>query len=221
MKSKKKTESQIKTQFKTDLYKAVERALANQQHFEDDEALTRIILNSGLDAKGFRELVEQKGPKPQDSKDKQKQLRELEQRKWLKKHDKSEYIDFDDAHRSKIKGYFNSLDSDGSGAIGVEELEDPLIALGICETREEIRAIVDEIDDNGNQEIEFAEFLDIIKGNIAGAKSNQVIIDFFKNMIDGKLTEVAKSKNLSFGTIINTIRRKKLKSKLQKKPSFK
>jgi Ca2+-binding EF-hand superfamily protein len=35
----------------------------------------------------------------------------------------------------KLRECFNSLDNDGSGAIGVEELEDPLIGLGFAETR--------------------------------------------------------------------------------------
>jgi hypothetical protein len=34
--------------------------------------------------------------------------------------------------------YFNSLDSDGGGSIGVDELEDPLIALGLVENREAV-----------------------------------------------------------------------------------
>jgi len=32
-------------------------------------------------------------------------------------------IDFSDADRNELKKYFNSLDEDGSGAIGLEELE--------------------------------------------------------------------------------------------------
>lgn len=30
---------------------------------------------------------------------------------------------------------FNDLDEDGSAAIGIDELEDPLIALGLVDTR--------------------------------------------------------------------------------------
>jgi len=31
----------------------------------------------------------------------------------------------------KLRKYFNSLDEEGSESIGIEELEDPLIALGL------------------------------------------------------------------------------------------
>lgn len=33
----------------------------------------------------------------------------------------------------KLKECFGSLDNDGSGAIGIEELEDPLIGLGFAD----------------------------------------------------------------------------------------
>ena len=38
----------------------------------------------------------------------------------------------------KLKECFGSLDDDGSGAIGIEELEEPLIGLGFADTREEV-----------------------------------------------------------------------------------
>ena len=34
--------------------------------------------------------------------------------------------------------FVTSLDDDGSGSIGVEELEDPLIGMGFAESREEV-----------------------------------------------------------------------------------
>lgn len=56
-------------------------------------------------------------------------------RKWLLNRGKSKYIDFTDKQLRKLRGYFNSLDNDGAGSIGVDELEDPLIALGLVENR--------------------------------------------------------------------------------------
>merc|ERR1711935_1230460 len=46
-------------------------------------------------------------------------------RNWLRKHGKEKYIDFDGAERRQYRDIFKALDGDGSGAIGVEELEDP------------------------------------------------------------------------------------------------
>jgi len=53
------------------------------------------------------------------------------QRQWLRKHGKERYIDFDDKQLKMLKDCFNDLDEDGSGSIGIDELQDPLIALGL------------------------------------------------------------------------------------------
>ncbi len=73
-------------------------------------------------------------------------------------------IDFDDEELHQLRTYFNSLDDDGSGAIGVDELEDPLIALGLVENRAQVKQIVRMVDQDGSDQIEFNEFLSIIKG---------------------------------------------------------
>lgn len=45
-------------------------------------------------------------------------------------------IDFEDAELAKLRECFESLDDDGSNSIGVDELEDPLIALGLVDNRQ-------------------------------------------------------------------------------------
>ena len=87
----------------------------------------------------------------------------------------------------KLKACFDSLDDDGSGSIGIEELEDPLIGLGFAETREEVKAIVDSVDEDRSGLIEFDEFLGIIK-NSDSSGSNQKIFQFFKDMSSGNFT---------------------------------
>ena len=81
----------------------------------------------------------------------------------------------------KLKDCFGSLDGDGSGAIGIEELEDPLIGSGM---------------------IEFSEFLGIIK-NSDGNEKTAKINTFFKDMTSGKL----KSEGLSFNLLVTKLRR--------------
>lgn len=49
------------------------------------------------------------------------------------------------------------------GSIGLEELEKPLISLGLCNSRQEVQKIMDSVDDDGSGQIEFNEFLAIIK----------------------------------------------------------
>ena len=58
------------------------------------------------------------------------------QRSWLLKHKKP--VDFNHAELKKLRGYFEQLDDDGSGSIGLEELEQPLISLNLCKSRAEV-----------------------------------------------------------------------------------
>lgn len=65
------------------------------------------------------------------------------ERKWLKCHGKEERINFSDQALSKLRGYFDSLDTEGKGSLGIEELEDPFIAFGLSQNREEVKELID------------------------------------------------------------------------------
>lgn len=60
---------------------------------------------------------------------------ESQLRNWLKSRGKNHCIDFEDEELKQLRIYFDSLDDDGSEEIGVDELEDPLIALGLVDNR--------------------------------------------------------------------------------------
>ena len=62
--------------------------------------------------------------------------------KWLKSRGKQHCINFEDEELIQLRNYFNSLDDDQSGSIGVDELEDPLIALGLVDNRQQVQKIV-------------------------------------------------------------------------------
>ena len=68
----------------------------------------------------------------------------------------------------------------------MEELEHPLIGLGLADTREEIQQMIDEVDEDGSGQIEFDEFLLILKNTISDPKSAK-INQFFKDMSSGEL----------------------------------
>jgi len=53
----------------------------------------------------------------------------------------------------------------------VEQLEDPLIGLGIVDTREQIIDIIDAVDEDKSHSIEFKEFLHIVANKM---KKNEV-----------------------------------------------
>lgn len=81
---------------------------------------------------------------------------------------------------------FNTLDEDGGGSIGVEELEVPLISTGLVPTRMDVRSLIDKVDLDNTGGIEFPEFLSIIKDSDGGG-SNE-IKEFFKNLLAGSIT---------------------------------
>ena len=47
-------------------------------------------------------------------------------------------LEFTDEELRKLKECFNSLDQDGGGDIGIDELEDPLIGLGFANHTDEV-----------------------------------------------------------------------------------
>lgn len=114
--------------------------------------------------------------------------------------------------------YFDSLDDDGSGSIGVDEMEDPLIALGLVESRAQVQKIVDTVDDDGTGNIEFKEFLSIIKGgkkssgggDDAGGgmdESTEAIYLFFKKLVSGEM-KTEQTENIPFSLFISLERRR-------------
>ena len=84
------------------------------------------------------------------------------ERNWLRKHGKDKYIDFTDEQMKILNECFRDLDEDGSNAIGIDELEDPLIALGLVDTRKQVEEMVQQVDGDAN--IDFKEFLALVKG---------------------------------------------------------
>ena len=84
----------------------------------------------------------------------------------------------------ELKKCFRSLDDDGSGSIGVEEIKGPLIGLGLVDSVEEVKQLVDLVDDDESGMIEFPEFLGIILNKQGNTKA-QVITEFFKNLVSG------------------------------------
>lgn len=103
----------------------------------------------------------------------------------------------------RLRQCFNTLDEDGGGAIGLEELEKPLIGLGFATSREEVKTMMDSVDVDGSGQLEFDEFLLIIKAGAdksGGTVSDQTskINKFFKDLSSGNIG----NKDLSFNIIV-------------------
>lgn len=104
--------------------------------------------------------------------------------------------------------YFLSLDQEKKGSIGYKELEEPLIALGIADNKQQIIDMIKTVDIDNSGKIEFEEFLEIVKGT----SENAPISKFFRGLIDGKL--VKDSKVLPFRSVVSSYRRKMIMNAL-------
>lgn len=121
---------------------------------------------------------------------------------WMKKHGKGEFIDLSSKERAKIRAIFKELDRDGSGALGIDELYEPLLALGLVENKEQVRDMIAKVDSNGSGLIEFDEFIRIIKQN---GTENNALISFFKDLSNE--TVFKEFRDLPFNLILSNRRR--------------
>ena len=88
---------------------------------------------------------------------------ESEAREWMRKRGKGNLIYYDKGQVQQMRVYFKELDTDKSGMIGTDEIEETLISLGLARTKEDVRRTVQELDADGNGELDFDEFLQMLK----------------------------------------------------------
>ncbi len=91
------------------------------------------------------------------------------------------------------------------GAIGVEELEEPLLALGLVNSREEVVALMSKVDKDN--QITFEEFLTLMSNAKSTSKQKgNKIQDFFKDMIKGEYDKHM-DQNIAFRLNVSQFRR--------------
>lgn len=136
------------------------------------------------------------------STDIKRKLHETRQRDWLRKHGKHSCIDFSDAERTELRHFFEGLSgTTGSDArIGISELEEMLISLGLADTRQDVQDVIAKLDGDETGELDFEEYLRIV----CMGDAESTIFQVFKAMLQGKLGD----RNLNFPNVISTYRRK-------------
>ena len=128
--------------------------------------------------------VNKKKKKKRDFTMNSKALNVKKERKWLCNRGRAHRLGFSDAQLIQLRDCFDSLDDDGGGSIGIEELQEPLIGLGFADTLEQVQELVDAVDEDKSGCIEFDEFIGIIK-NSGKNKSTQDITEFFEKLTTG------------------------------------
>ncbi|KAF0715207.1 hypothetical protein AaE_011377 [Aphanomyces astaci] len=84
--------------------------------------------------------------------------------RWFTKHGQPSRMKEDRAKMVLMRRWFEFLDTDGSGEIGLNELEDPLVSVGLARCRLDVRQLIQTVDDSDNGEVNFDEFLSMMRG---------------------------------------------------------
>jgi len=78
-----------------------------------------------------------------------------------KKQQQANMCDLDEAQTAALKTAFESFDTEGKGAIGVETIGNILRMMGVKVKEADLKEIVDEVDDDGSGMLEFEEFTEL------------------------------------------------------------
>merc|ERR1711990_200188 len=97
----------------------------------------------------------------------------------------------------EIREAFNLFDADNSGAIDIRELKAAMRALGFEVKKEELKKMISDIDNDGNGDIDFGEFLEMMTGKMGEKDSREDIEKVFKLFDDDRpfLDDLSKSRN--------------------------
>ena len=85
----------------------------------------------------------------------------LDNNQWLQRRGKKQYVGFTPQYKQEAKLLFTALDSDGSGAISLDELYQPLLASGIVESKSQVKSLFSKA--TSGQVLEFKEFLAMLE----------------------------------------------------------
>lgn len=55
-----------------------------------------------------------------------------------------------------MKGCFNAMDLKRNGSIGIDELEELLISVGLVDSRQDVKELIDSVDEDKSGKIEFS-----------------------------------------------------------------
>ena len=81
---------------------------------------------------------------------------------------------------SEFREIFNLVDRDGGGSISSEELGELMDTLGIDASPEEVQAMIAEIDEDGNGDIDFEEFVAVMSRKVSATYSADQVKSAFR-----------------------------------------
>jgi hypothetical protein len=101
------------------------------------------------------------------------EVQDAQVEKWLERTGKFNPSMWKIEQKRVLKTWFDLIDRDKSGEIDIDELADPLMSTGIAKTMSEVRDIVQDMDDDGSNSVDFKEFLTMMKKDEKSSNSQQ------------------------------------------------
>mmetsp|Transcript_1932 Transcript_1932/g.2163 ORF Transcript_1932/g.2163 Transcript_1932/m.2163 type:complete len:156 (-) Transcript_1932:104-571(-) len=93
-------------------------------------------------------------------------------------------VELTDEEVKEFKEVFDLVDKDHSGNISASEVKELMGLLGMHPTQEEVEAMVAEIDIDGNGEVDFEEFLQVMAGQQATTYTKRELLRAFRLFAD-------------------------------------
>ncbi len=124
---------------------------------------------------------------------------------WLKNRGKGTKMATEMDRVRMLRDWFEALDVDGSGDISVDELEEPLISIGLVSSKADLIDMINKYDSSGDGEIDFQEFVKMVMTKEEGGQSN-AMLKLFEAFSEGKLGDPL----LPFSTLVHMYSRKQL-----------
>ncbi len=155
-----------------------------------------------------------KNLKGKNAKEMKYELMSYEMKRWQESRGK--FVEFDIKTMNKYKTYYdeiaeiNPVPPDEEEGMGVDQLEEPFISLGLAFSRDDVNHLIESVDDDGSGKIEFDEFLRIIHNKSkkkSKDKNNENIKNFFKQLTGNGFQGL---NNFSFKTVMFILRRQNI-----------
>lgn len=100
---------------------------------------------------------------------------------WLRRRGKTKYSGFTSTQRQQVKQLFRELDTESSGGLTIDELFDPLLALNLVRSKEEVRSLFRCPANETDPVVDLEDFQAGLEAEkTAGTQTDKVITDFIK-----------------------------------------
>jgi hypothetical protein len=123
---------------------------------------------------------------------------------WLRRRGKGGKMETEMDRVRMLRDWFEALDADGSGDISVDELEEPLISIGLVQSKDDLEDMISKYDSSGDGEIDFGEFVKMVMTKEDG--QSNAMLKLFEDFSEGMLGD----KLLPFSTLVHMYSRKML-----------